>query len=88
VKGSLEFRNTRNGTTVVTKEMADISAIKEHFNSQNLNYFTFFPKSLKPMKAVIRHLPGNTPVEEIYEGLLEPGFHIISVKQMSITRRS
>jgi hypothetical protein len=30
------------------------------------------------MKAVIRHLPGNTPAEEIYEGLVEIGFDIIS----------
>jgi hypothetical protein len=88
VKGSFEFRSTRNGTRVVTKEMADFSAIKEYFNSQNLNYFTLFPKSLKPMKAVIRHLPGNTPAEEIYEGLEELGFDIISVRQMSTTRRS
>jgi hypothetical protein len=70
-------------TRIVTKEMADFSAIKEHFNSQNLNYFIFFPKSLKPVKVVIRHLPGNTPTEEIYEGLVELGFDIISVKQMS-----
>jgi hypothetical protein len=85
-EGQLEFR--RYGTRVVTKGMADFSAIKEHFNSQNLNYFTFFPKSLKPMKAVIRHLPGNTHAEEIYGGLVELGFDIISVKQMSTIRRS
>jgi hypothetical protein len=68
--------------------MADYSAIKEYLSSQNPNYFTFYPKSLKPIKAVIRHLPGNTPAEEIYEGLLELGFDIISVKQISTTRRS
>jgi hypothetical protein len=28
VKGSFEFRNTRNGTRVVTKEMTDFSVIK------------------------------------------------------------
>jgi hypothetical protein len=38
VKGSFEFQNTRNGTRVVTKEMAEFSAIKEHFKSQHLNY--------------------------------------------------
>jgi hypothetical protein len=40
------------------------------------------------MKAVIRYLPGNMPAEEIYEGLVELGFDIISVKLMSTTRRS
>jgi hypothetical protein len=88
MKRSFEFRNTRNGTTVVTKGMADFLTLKENFNLQNLNYFTFFPTSLKPMKAVIRHLPGNTPVEEIYEGLVQLGFYIKIVKQMSTIRRS
>jgi hypothetical protein len=88
VKGSFEFRNTRNRTRIVTKEMADYSAIKEYFSSQNLNYFTFYPKFLKPIKAVIRHLLGNMPAEEIYEGLVELCFDKISVKQMSTTRRS
>jgi hypothetical protein len=74
--------------TAVTKEMADYSVIKEYLSSQNLNYFTFYPKSLKPIKAVIRHLPENTPAEEIYEGLVEIGFDIISVKQMSTDYRS
>jgi hypothetical protein len=68
--------------------MADYSAIKEYLSSQTLNYFTFYPKSLKPIKAIIRHLPGNTPAEEIYEGLVETDFDIISVKQRPTTRRS
>jgi hypothetical protein len=52
VKGRFEFRNTRNGTRIVTKEMADSSAIKEYFSSQNLNYFTFYPKSLRPKRLL------------------------------------
>jgi hypothetical protein len=67
VKCSFEFRNTRNGTRIATKEMTDYSSIKEYLSSQTLNYFTFYPKSLKPIKAAIRHLPGNTPAEDIYE---------------------
>jgi hypothetical protein len=77
MKGSFEFRNTRNGTRVVAKEVTNFSAIKEHFNSQNQNCFIFFPKSLKPMKALMRHLPGNTPAEEVYEGQVGLGFDII-----------
>jgi hypothetical protein len=68
--------------------MADNSVIKEYLSTKNINYFTFNPKSLKPIKAVIRHLPGNTPAEEIYEGLVELGFDIISVNQMSTTCQS
>jgi hypothetical protein len=63
VEVSFEFRNTRNGTRIVTKEMADCSAIKEYLNSQILNYFTFYPTSLRPIKTVIRNLPGNTPLK-------------------------
>jgi hypothetical protein len=68
--------------------MTDYSAIKVYLSSQTLNYFKFYPKSLKPIQAVIRHLPGNTPAEEIYEGLEELGFDIISAKQVSTTGQS
>jgi hypothetical protein len=79
-KGSFEFRNTRNGTRVVTKELSDFSAIKAFFQKENLSFSTFHPKSLKLIKAVIRHHPSLTPAEEIYEALQELGFDIISVK--------
>jgi hypothetical protein len=88
VKGNFEFRNTRSGTKIVIKEMDDFSAIKKHLESTNLSYFTYFPKSEKPIKAVIRHLPSNTPAQDICDGLTDLGFHIISVKQMSSTLRS
>jgi hypothetical protein len=87
VKGNFEFRNTRSGTRIVTKEMADFSAIRKHLDN-NLSYFTFFPKSEKPIKAVIRHLPTNTPAQDISDGLVDLGFDIINVKQMSTNRRS
>jgi hypothetical protein len=51
--------------------MADFSAIKSFL----LSYCTFFPKSQKLIKAVIRHLPTNTPTEEMYEALVEHGFN-------------
>jgi hypothetical protein len=37
---------------------------------------------------VIRHLPSNTPAEDIPHGLVSLGFDVISVKQMTSTRRS
>jgi hypothetical protein len=87
VKGSFEFRSTRNGTRVVVREMADYSTIRSHFESNNLHYYTCHPKSQKPIKAVIRHLPLRTPAEDISDGLDSLGFDVISVKQMSSTRR-
>jgi hypothetical protein len=83
VTGSFEFRSTRNGTRVITKEMADYSAIRSYFDSNHLHYFTFHPKSEKPIKAVIRQLPGDTPAEDISNGLQDLGFSILSVKQMT-----
>jgi hypothetical protein len=45
VKDNFEFRSTRNGMRVITKTPADFAALKPHLESQNLSYFTFFPKS-------------------------------------------
>jgi hypothetical protein len=85
-KGTFELRSTRNGARIITKEMADFSAIRTYLENQNLPYFTFFPKSQKPIKAVIRHLPINTPAEDISDGLVEVGFDVITVRQMTTTR--
>jgi hypothetical protein len=41
ISSSFEFRSTRKGTKVVTKEMADFSAIRAHFESQNFPHYTF-----------------------------------------------
>jgi hypothetical protein len=41
--------------------MADYSAIRAYFDSNQLHYYTFHPKYEKPIKAVIRQLPGGTP---------------------------
>jgi hypothetical protein len=88
VKGDFKFRSTRNVTKVVNKGMADFEAVKSHFTKQNLSYYSFFPKSQKPIKAVIRHLPPNNPAKDISEELGNLGFDVISVKQMTTTRRS
>jgi hypothetical protein len=60
VKENFEFQNTRIGTRVITKTLADFAAVKSYLETHNLPYFTFYPKSLKPMKAIICHLPMNT----------------------------
>jgi hypothetical protein len=60
--------------------MADFEAIKSHFTNNNLTYYSFFPKSQKPFKPVIRHLPINTLAQDISEGLENLGFDFVSVK--------
>jgi hypothetical protein len=88
VKGNFEFRTSRNGTRVVTREMADFSAVKAYFTSENLSFYTFFPKSLIPVKAVIRHLPSVNPAEDISEALTELGYDVVSVKQIPSSLRT
>jgi hypothetical protein len=88
VTENFEFRSTRNGTRVVTRAMADFNAVRSNFEKNNLSYFTFFPKSDRPIKAVIRHLLLDTPAEDISDELVSLGFDVVSVKQMSSIRRS
>jgi hypothetical protein len=60
-KGDFEFRNTRSGTRITTKVMEDFSAIRKYLEGKNVSHFTYFHKSEKRVKAVIRQLPLNTP---------------------------
>jgi hypothetical protein len=68
--------------------MTNFQSVKSHFDSRNLSYYSFFPKSEKPIKAVILHLPHNTPMEEISDRLVSLSFDVVSVKQMTATHRS
>jgi hypothetical protein len=44
--------------------MMDSSEVKPYFEN-NLSYSRLYTKSEKPIKAVKRHLPQNTPAEEL-----------------------
>jgi hypothetical protein len=68
--------------------MADFLAIRSHFEGNSLSFYTFFPKSEKPIKAVVRHLSLDTPTENICDGLVSLGFDVVRVKQMTTTFRS
>jgi hypothetical protein len=46
------------------KEMADYSAIKSYLETNNFHHFTFSPNSEKAIKAVIGHIPPDTPAED------------------------
>jgi hypothetical protein len=50
--------------------------------------FSYFPKHEKPIKAVIRHLPANTPAQDISDGRLSLCFDLIKVKQVTTTLQS
>jgi hypothetical protein len=67
--------------------MADYSATKHHFEQNSLHFHTFHAKSEKSINAVIRHLPGDTPAEDISNELVALGFSVISVRQMTVNRQ-
>jgi hypothetical protein len=53
MKGIFEIRTIRDGIKVVTNDMADYSTIIRHLDSHKVPHYTFHPKSLEPVKAVI-----------------------------------
>jgi hypothetical protein len=68
--------------------MADFQVVKAHFDTSNLSYYTFYPKSEKSIKAVIRHLPYSIPAEDSTDWPVNLGSDVISVKRMAAIRRS
>jgi hypothetical protein len=62
VSEGFKFRSTRNGTRVITRGMVDFQSVKSHLDNQNLQYYTFFPKSEKRIKATSR----ATPLQKIF----------------------
>jgi hypothetical protein len=88
VKGEYEFRNTPHRTCVIAKEMTDYSAMRSYAEKNNLHYFTSYQNSEKPIKAIIRHLPPDTPAEDMSYRHEDLGFNVINVSQMTATRRA
>jgi hypothetical protein len=68
--------------------MAGYSAMKYCMEKNNLHYFTYSPNSERSIKAVIPHLPPNTPVKNISKRLEVLAFNVINVRQMTATRRA
>jgi hypothetical protein len=77
VKGTLSSEAQAKPTRVITREMADYSAIWTHFDSNKFSYYTFYTKSEKTIKAVIRPLPIDMPAEDMSNGLLDLRFEVI-----------
>jgi hypothetical protein len=67
--------------------MVDHNVIQKFLNEKNLYFFTVHTKADKVVKAIIRHLPGNTCAEDINVALQEIDYMII-VKQMTAKRHT
>jgi hypothetical protein len=63
--GNFEFRNTRSGTRIAKKEMADFSATKKYLKKIIFHIIPTSRNRKKTVNAVIRHLPLNIPAEDI-----------------------
>jgi hypothetical protein len=61
--------------------MANFQSIKSHFDTNNLSYYSFYPKYKTLTKTVVRHLPHITPAENISDGM-------VSIKQMTASHQS
>jgi hypothetical protein len=58
-KQTFEFRSTKNGTRVATKNIVECQSVKAYFETNNISYYTFYPKSEKLITAVIHHLSAS-----------------------------
>jgi hypothetical protein len=83
VKGNIEFRIIRNGTRVIAKDRAEISATNLHLDTHKLSDFTFCPQSQKRVEVVVTYLPISTPAEDTCNGLADLGFNVINLKKIS-----
>jgi hypothetical protein len=86
IKEKYEFRNIRNGARIITRNGRLFS--HEILHGETNNYFVVSPNSEKPMKAVIHHLPPDTPSEDISNYLEDLGFNVSNVRQLTATRRA
>jgi len=57
-----------------------------HLESRKLPYFTYTPKSLRPVNAVIQPLPEDIPTGDMSDQLVALGFSAISVRQLTATK--
>jgi hypothetical protein len=58
-KQTFKFRSTKNGTRLANKNIVECQSVKANFETNNLSYYTFYLKSEKLIKAVIRHLSAS-----------------------------
>jgi len=72
---------------MVAKVIEDYSAVMRQFDVRKLPQFTYHSNSMKPVKAVILHLPKDTAAEDVWNKLVALGFSVISVHQKTASKQ-
>jgi hypothetical protein len=82
VKWEYDFRNTRNCTRIITKEMANYSAMKPYLERNNLPKFWKAYKGCNPSPSP-RYASGRH-----FQQPEDLGFNVISVRQLTTNQRA
>jgi hypothetical protein len=86
VSGEFLSRNTATGNRITTKSTLDYNATQKFLTEQNLHFSTFYTKTDKLVKAVIRHLPANISAQDMIVAFQEIDYDVISLQQMTAKR--
>jgi hypothetical protein len=65
---------------ITTKNMVHYNVIQKIPHLENLRFFTFYTKADKPVKVVIRDLPGSISAEDTTVALQEIDYDVINIE--------
>ena len=83
ISGDLKAVNTKDGMRYYTNTEDDYKKVRNYFDQKKKQYFTHQIKSELPLRVVIKRLPISADPEEIKAELIELGYPVKSVKQLS-----
>ena len=83
LKKEFKVVNTREGLRYYTATEEDHRTLKEYFDGENRQYYSFQLRSELPLRVMLKRLPKSTDPEEIKAELLHLGYPIRAVKQLT-----
>ena len=83
LKGDLKVVNTSQGLRYYTSSEEDFRALKQHFVTKKQEHFTFQLRKDLPLRVVLKRLPANADPGEVKDELINIGYPVRSVKQMT-----
>ena len=83
LKGDFKVVNTREGLRYYTTTSDDFRALKNHLEEKKIQHFSFQLKSDLPLRVVLKRLPWDTDPVDVKEELINAGFPVRSVKQIT-----